>query len=531
MVSEYDIVTGKGDKTSGMSGRYSSLVRRPPVMRDPYAVALSVMRRRSELVGLAALVAFELTALWLGGNDTASMANYVAPVALAVILLFSATKMARKSAIVIWTPLFWFRIAAATYCGFGALVPKIANEATLDFIYALQYFDDDIQLRINVIYGVGILLTLTVAHLVLARRSSAPAVAPSAVPARSTVRFTLVFLMLGGCLRYGLALPVAFGLSPVVPGMFLTLANVYYVGIFLLIYQAVRGKFSYGAAALVLIIVDLLFSIATFAKTEMLLLLVFAFLGFISARATPLRVGVGAGIVLVAYFLAQPLVHYGRSELVYLNGSAARGSLADRTRIISDYLSGAREHGRGSGEEQMGMLRLSYVNADAFVVNRYDLGNPGNTLRNAFVVLVPRILWPGKPIISSIGTELTYLIFGFTTSSTGVTLFAEAYWNYGWQGVFVLMTVFSVIIAIFSRFSLFQIAHQNWVFLPVVFIGVNIGIRIDGYFVTDVIGKTWMAIVLGLSLILARSAFRLLASNRYRNPSTSNRKPRLSDLA
>jgi hypothetical protein len=47
--------------------------------------------------------------------------------------------------------------------------------------------------------------------------------------------------------------------------------------------------------------------------------------------------------------------------------------------------------------------------------------------------------------------------------------------------------------------------QRDWLYLPVVFIGVFIGIKVDGYFVPYVAGKAWMAFVLALGLGLARA--------------------------
>src|SRR6185437_16813150 len=97
------------------------------------------------------------------------------------------------------------------------------------------------------------------------------------------------------------------------------------------------------------------------------------------------------------------------------------------------YLDGGRE--ATVLTRQSGLSRLSYVNIDAFVVDRYDSGVPGDTFHNAGAVVIPRVLWPNKPIITQLGSDLNLRVFGQEGSSLGIGHFAEAYWNFGWWGI------------------------------------------------------------------------------------------------
>ena len=144
------------------------------------------------------------------------------------------------------------------------------------------------------------------------------------------------------------------------------------------------------------------------------------------------------------------------------------------------------------------------MNVDSYVVSRYDAGMPGYTLGDAAAVLVPRVFWPGKPIITQLGADLNFLVFRQVGSSLGVGHFAEAYWNFGWLGIVPFMFVLALILTIFSLVSMGIVARKDWLFFPVVFIGVYMGIRVDGFFVPDILGPAWMALVLGAGLSIAR---------------------------
>lgn len=173
---------------------------------------------------------------------------------------------------------------------------------------------------------------------------------------------------------------------------------------------------------------------------------------------------------------------------------------------MEDYLYGGREESLNS--RQSGLLRLSYVNINAFVVDRYDAGLSGDTLGNALAVIIPRALWPNKPIITQLGGDLYFLVRGRYGTSFGVGHFAEAYWNFGWAGLIIFMAILGPILAIFTRISIRIMARKDWIFLPIVFIGVNLGLRVDGHFVPDILGPTWIAVCLSLVLITVNFVIR-----------------------
>jgi hypothetical protein len=412
----------------------------------------------------------------------------------------------------IWAPLFWFRLACAVYFGIGALVPYIADDDTLAAIQSLYFFDDAALLKVNFVVTISIFATLAFAHGFLRQGRPEKSAVRDHLGAGNTRRRTLLFavgfLLAGGAIRYGLTLPFALGLADTtVAGMYLTLGKTYYVGIYLLIVYALIYNKKLIVLIIPLILAEIAVSIATFAKTELLLILIFSFLGFISRGANYVRVALGAALVLSAYFLFQPLVAFGRAEVNLSHGG--RASLEERLTIVRAYLvDGSAFEGTDS---QAGLARLSYVNSNAFVINQYDSGFPGSTLEDAAAVFIPRVLWPNKPIITRLGPELYYLVRGHGGTALGVGHFAEAYWNFGWVGIPPFMAVLALILSLFTKASMRIMARKDWLMLPVVFLGVNLGLRVDGHFVPDVLGAGWMALVLGVVLAAGRSMARTLA--------------------
>lgn len=464
------------------------------------------MRRPAELVGLGSLLVFYGFVHMLGVAELYSAMNIVGPIVLCAILGWSAFRIVEGNPIAVWAPLFWFRIACATYYGFGALVPHIVDEETLQRIFSLYHFDDALNLKINLIYCFGIFCTLLFSWLFLGgnkvgeRREEAGG---GRLQADRTLLFALFFLFVGGGLRYGVILPYAFGLIDfTLPGAVGALSKVYYVGIFLFIVHGTDHSRKVLFWVSVLVAIEIAVSVASFAKMDLLLILIFSFLGLINRHVTKTRVFVGASCILFVYFASQPLVGFGRTELALRYGGVSGVGLIERWEIVQDYFD--EGHGVVPSTLQGGLSRLSYVNVAAFAVDRYDAGVPGSTFENAGAVFIPRLLWSGKPIITQTGTDLYFHVRGRYGSALGVGHFAEAYWNFGWTGIVPFMAVLALILSIFSRVSMTIVARKDWFLLPVVILGVNMGLRVDGHFVSDILGPAWIAIVFGAGLWMAK---------------------------
>jgi hypothetical protein len=142
--------------------------------------------------------------------------------------------------------------------------------------------------------------------------------------------------------------------------------------------------------------------------------------------------------------------------------------------------------------------RLSYVNAGTFVINRYDQGIPSESLNGALALLIPRFLWPDKPIYAP-GADLAFLVSGREGNSISAGLFAESYWSFGWWGQLSLIIPFGAILAWASVRSLRVIERGDWIFAPALFFAIKMGLRVDGHYINDVIGS--FAVLLGLYFV------------------------------
>lgn len=466
------------------------------------AHAMAVTRRPGELVALAILLFCYFLVYSFASPDLYKAFNWVGPISLFIILSRSTYIVARSNPLTIWAPVFWFRLASAIFFGLGAIIPLFVNGQTLSFLSIIYVLDDYMTLKVNYLYCAGIFSTLLMYYVFTAARGRKisrvlePAIKSEA---KRTLLFASVFIVVGMFLRYAIVLPYTLGiLTFIVPGALTNLSLIYYVGIYLIVVYAVNFNHRLWYLAAPLIFVDLIVSVGTFAKTQLLLLLIFSFFGLLSRGVTAKKVVIGSIGVLVAFFSFQPLVGYGREAIARSYGSIDGAGMQERLGLIREYAQGG--HTADASGIQWGLLRLSYQNVSGFVVHQYDIGQPGSTFVDAAALFVPRAIWPQKPIITRIGNDLNHQIYGSDRSAIGPGHSSEAYWNFGWLGIFPYMTVLGLILSLFTRASMIIMASKNWLYLPVVFIGVQLGLRVDGFFVPDILGAAWIALVIGGAL-------------------------------
>ena len=415
--------------------------------------------------------------------------NIAGPVALGIILLLGAWRQVKNDPLSIWTPLLWFRIATAVYFGLGSIVPYIGNEATAQWVRTAYDFSEREAFKVGLITLLCVLTVLLTAALF-----------SSEMPTRQqragvwlnqnrslTIYFAIVLLLLGSYIRYIIILPVSLGLSHFLPGSITPLTTIYAIGIYLLILYGLREDIRFVFIASVLIFIDFWIQLLTFAKTEVLVTLIFSYLAVLHHSITIKRILIGIALIGYIYIQIAPIVVYGRDELARINNSSV-GSLDQRLNILKSYFEVGPKAVQ-EGDLQQGLARLCYVDYATRVVSWYDSGQPGNSLDNLAYVLIPRLLWPEKPVISAIGNDLYLATTGQEGNSTAAGLFAESYWILGWAGIPALMIPYSLIMAYLSCYCLRVMAAERWIHLPAVLCSVYLGGRPDGTLIVDVFGK------------------------------------------
>jgi hypothetical protein len=458
-----------------------------------------------ELAGLALLLVVYLLADMIFGPESSGVLNIVGPMWLTAVLCLGVLRMLLLDGAAVWTALFWFRVSVFVYFGLGALVPLLASAGTKAYLEAsYQFFDDEME-KINLVVVVACVTVLISANMYLAVRkagSSERRMGVSQNNESDTKLLTagLFFLVLGAPVKYLFTVPQMFGMTDfILPGGLGAIGNFTYGAVFFL--TAWSYESSKGAFPLVILFVglELLIGVLALTKTEVLTVLIMFLLAFIRRQSTLPRMFVITATMLLCFMSVQPIIDAGRAELQRRHPDSIGADLAERLEILSSSIGSSGSIDDGSDVSSL-LVRISYMNAAVFAVRQYDGGQPGNSMSMLSSVFVPRFLWPDKPIITQVAVDFNYAATGISTSASSPGLFAEAYWDFGWAGVVLLMVTLGIVLAPLSQYTLSIFHGGKWLYFPVMIMGMRIGFRTDGFYVTDVVGGVVILVCLHISL-------------------------------
>jgi len=144
---------------------------------------------------------------------------------------------------------------------------------------------------------------------------------------------------------------------------------------------------------------------------------------------------------------------------------------------------------------------------------------PGQSYRYWSIVWIPRIIYRNKPIITDVSRELSFAANGNYNSSSSAGLAAEAYWNGGWIATISISIFVAIVFGLLSIYSYEVIKRRAWHLFFVVLIGMRMAVRVDGVFVSDILGPLPLAILAHVALeLMNRFLPRALASVTRRTP-------------
>ena len=107
------------------------------------------------------------------------------------------------------------------------------------------------------------------------------------------------------------------------------------------------------------------------------------------------------------------------------------------------------------------------------------------------MALIPRVLWRDKPLITP-GMNFNILMGGSSESNNAPGVLGEGYWYGGWLGLLVVGLYAGMFLGVVDRVSTEVISCRAWIFMPLVFIGIKSGFRIDGWFSMEFLfGSVW----------------------------------------
>jgi hypothetical protein len=235
------------------------------------------------------------------------------------------------------------------------------------------------------------------------------------------------------------------------------------------------------------------------SKSVMLMPLVMVSIAFIYHHRSLLRISLFAGCFVTLFMFLSPIITHVRDMNGKYYDSAVQAK--DIPGLYVSYFTTGVESDQFA-EVETGWMRLSFVNAGTFVINQYDHGMPGNSYRYLWIVWIPRVIYPEKPIITDVGRELSYAANGNYNSSSSAGLAAEAYWNGGWLLMIGVAIFLALVFGLWTIYSYEVIQRKAWHLFFVVLIGMRMAIRVDGAFVSDIVGPIALVVLAHIALEL-----------------------------
>jgi hypothetical protein len=246
-----------------------------------------------------------------------------------------------------------------------------------------------------------------------------------------------------------------------------------------------RGKSFWTFLWLLIGVSQLSIAIIQFSKTSVLQVTICLLLG-LALRKKSLKILMPAvGLTFLLLILLTSYVLAARTGLSEESGLFSRGTFSERLNTARELPRSAEFNFSVLDRFEIFWARCCYVPAQVFVMNAYDAGSRGVSLELGLYALMPRFLWPEKPVISSVGTQFNALLTGNPDSSSSPGIYGELYWGGGWIAVLIGSFFVAILLSFFTNYSKSVIETKQWHLLPVVIIGLTIGYRVDGWLAGD----------------------------------------------
>ena len=443
-----------------------------------------------------------MTAAPPGSEDTI---NTIGLIAFSILLAWAAYHQMKRNTASLWTPLLWYRVATMSYFGIGSLVPIWINGETLDLMKGFYAFFGYEIVKLNLlitVFNLVFIFTIKIVFIIMRRNDAFRKIYIGNIISPSNldmIVFGSISLTVGSLVNYFVVFPQTVGLINL--SAYATLAQLSilgWIGYFMVIYWGLQNRRpGLVLLAIVLALGESAIGFFQMSKAFMLMPIVMVGVAFIYHRRTLPRIAIFITFFVSLFMTLTPLVGYVRlANMMYYSGAAP---FTEVPKIYISYFTDGSDPNRYSDTED-GWMRLSFVNAATFVINQYDHGMPGTSYRYWSIVWIPRAIYPSKPIITDVARELSYAANGNYNSSSSAGLAAEAYWNGGWVATIGIAIIVALILGSWSIYSFVVIQRKAWHLFFIFLIGMRMSIRVDGAFVSDILGP--IALVIGAHIAL-----------------------------
>ena len=273
-----------------------------------------------------------------------------------------------------------------------------------------------------------------------------------------------------------------------------------------------------------------------FSKLDVITILSAFIVGVLVRNYSLKSIFISFSTIILVYIMINPIVTYGRAHIDY---NAQHNSLSDRVKIITDLVSTYSESAELSihpaytpNPEKLGEfiasskavkldeiitiknqtrqtgMRLDVASIQGYLINEYNAGRRGESIDKFWTILIPRILWKDKPIMTNNAGKLNAQYYGggkgTESSAIAPTYVAEAYWNYGLMGVLIVSLYLGLIIGWFSNLASKLLSEPKSGYFLIAFPSIIMFAHIESWVVPTYIGGlgTLIVILLAFQMLL-----------------------------
>ena len=446
----------------------------------------------------------------------------------------------------------WFVLGAGVYFGLGAVAGGLHVHPHSDYLFA----DDTLYLiRVNLLNACSVFIVLAAAYPLANMRSlkvDQHDISPANIERILCRSFPYIVAI------SAIAVGLKYALFPVADSLLLRsmAAKIYLIipSCFLLLgllWRSTRWQLRLLACSVLLL--EILNGLILLTKYQIILALLALVIGMGMTKRSVVFPLMSFMIVAAVFAIINPLVTLGRSHIDY---DAYKNTVATRLVILADafngyYLDNGSQEDDDSGREKGASIRLKKFKRDnsekftldikgmttsearlralgrridvasiqGYLVNEYNSGRPGHSLVDFWAVMVPRVLWPEKPIITRFGVELNAQYY-YTpgggvqnTSSTAPTYSVEAYWNYGVPGVVLVSILLGLAVGWLTRCWQYALVGRDPAFFLIAFSAAIWVSFVESWLVATYLGEFIIFVVILLS---ARASFAMMRTLRNR---------------
>jgi hypothetical protein len=352
----------------------------------------------------------------------------------------------------------------------------------MDDLYPVN---DHALLQTNFLNAVG--LVAVAVSVWMFEAANPVVVATHPAPARRISKvFALAFLIVGIPVKYLVLIPYNLGMYDFfVPALLKDLGHLTLAAVTILVALRTSLSPAWRVLLCVLILSELVSALIMLSKLTMLSVLMALMLGeYLRARNIRWFLMAGTAVLLLYALVLTPLVTVLRTT-VNVRGIQDTIQAQEATEAVGSL---RETYAELRPNVQAWWSRLTYTNVQAFAMERYQAGLPGDSFGLIAWAPVPRVLYPDKPEMTP-GFDFSAEVFGRKLeSSTGLGVFGEAYWNGGWLFVCLVGAYIGVVFALVGNWSMRAVAAGKWYFAPALLNAVTIGLGITEWMAAMYVG-------------------------------------------